>query len=190
MEFYIGDKGIANEGYEEIEFGPGQSIFDCMTKLLQYKNKKVCGDFNGKMLYSDIDTIDSAYLKITGVSYEQFQIDRQKEYQEYDRKEKEHKAAIPELSKEWIERGHAILEPDKWDYWDRCVPVRLGDLYHGMELGCCLDIINILKCGDLEAAKQELSSQGHSGMSHGLVCGMVAAFYDKGQEFIDYIKGR
>ena len=57
-----------------------------------------------------------------------------------------------------------------------------------LELGACLDIIKILNKNDFELAKQTLSDQDHSGMSHSLVCSMIIAFCDEGQKFIDYIK--
>ena len=57
-----------------------------------------------------------------------------------------------------------------------------------MELGCCLEIIKILQNGTLEEAKREIDSQGHSGMSFGLVCAMVKEFSPRGQEFMEYVR--
>lgn len=75
------------------------------------------------------------------------------------------------------------------DTWTKCVPIRLNDLYEGMELGACLDIVTELNNGcDLEAAKKIIYDQGHSGMSYGLACSMVRSFCDRGQEFVDYVK--
>ena len=54
---------------------------------------------------------------------------------------------------------------------DRCVPIRLGDLYEGMELGQCLDIIKTVKDDSIAAGIEVMKNQGHSGMSWGLYDG-------------------
>lgn len=51
--------------YREIEFVAGQSIESAVKELKEQKDL-VCGSFNGEMLYSDIDDVDSAYKKVTG----------------------------------------------------------------------------------------------------------------------------
>jgi hypothetical protein len=69
------------------------------------------------------------------------------------------------------------------------VPIRLDDLYQGMELKCCLDIVIELNNGcTLNEAKAIIESQGHSGMSFGLVCSMVKSFCDRGTEFVSYVR--
>ena len=69
------------------------------------------------------------------------------------------------------------------------MPIRLDDLYQGMELKCCLDIVSELNKGcSLDEAKTIIEGQGHSGMSFGLVCSMVKSFCDRGQEFVSYAR--
>ena len=105
----------------------------------------------------------------------------------YEKEEQKYKEEIPSLSKEWMRKGREILIKDKWEYWDKIVPIRLGDLYHGMELGCCLDIVKILNNnGTFDEAKKELEDQNHSGMSYSLVCVMVKEFCDRGNDFYKY----
>ena len=73
--------------------------------------------------------------------------------------------------------------------WAKCVPIRLDDLYQGMELGATLDIVKELNAGcELQKAKEIIEGQGHSGMSFGLVCSMVKSFCDRGQEFVSYVR--
>lgn len=101
----------------------------------------------------------------------------------------EHENKIPELTKVWKAKGREILTEDKWELWDKIVPVRLGDLYQGIELGCCLEIVNILnKNGTLDEAKEKIENQDHSGMSFKLVCAMVRDFSDRGNEFVEFVK--
>ena len=108
---------------------------------------------------------------------------------ELKRKRAEHEAKIPELTKEWIAKGHKILDEKYWSEWDRCVPIRLNDLYEGMELGACLDIVETLNNNcSFDIAKTVIESQGHSVMSFGLVCAMVKSFCNRGEEFVNYVK--
>lgn len=178
--------------YREIDFGVGTTIENAIKKLAYYKDKNIQakGSFNGQILYSDIDTLDSAYRKITGVSFEDFKEKEKQRHLEYEKHKREHEEKIPELTKYWIEEGKKILIEDKWEYWEKCVPIRLNDFYEGMELKYCLDIIKILKetNNDFQKAKEVIENQGHSGMSFGLVCSMITSFYDKGKEFVEYAR--
>ncbi len=177
--------------YTEIEFGPGESIQSAVYELAKSKEmgKDVCGSFNGVMLYSDVDDIESAYKKITGITKQEFDEARQKEQDEYEEEKRRHKESIPRLTKEWIEKGNKVLDEKYHDLWAECVPIRLGDLYRGMELGNCLDIVLELNNGcALEKAKEIIEEQGHSGMSFGLVCSMVKSFCDRGAEFASFVR--
>lgn len=176
--------------YREIEFGFG-NIESAVKELNSYKEKGelVFGVFNGQKLYSDIDDLDSAYKKITGKTKAECDEAERIRHEEYVESERKHKEAIPELTKEWIEKGNKILDEKYRDLWAECVPIRLDDLYQGFELGACLDIVKELNAGcDLEVAKGIIEKQGHSGMSFGLVCSMVKSFCDRGNEFASFVK--
>lgn len=157
---------------------------------MSYKEKGVlaCGDFNGKTLFSDTVTMDSAYLNITGKTKSEF--DKwEKEYINKIKKEKqEHKENITNLSKMWSAKEREILTEDKWELWDKIVPIRLNDLYRGIELGNCLEVVEVLNNnGTFEDAKKLLEEQSHSGMSFSLVCSMIKNFCSKGDDFVDYV---
>ena len=164
------------------------NLDEAVTTLIRYREKGelACFNFNGHMLYSDIVTLDSAYMEVCGRSKHEFEQERKKEMEEYQRQKEEHKKQIPRLTKEWIEKGHKVLDKKYWNKWDECVPIRLDDLYEGMELGDCLDIVSALNNGvKLEEAKKIISKQSHSGMSYGLVVAMVETFCDRGSEFAE-----
>ncbi|MFW6275310.1 MAG: hypothetical protein ACOC2M_01595 [bacterium] len=176
------------KNYREIEFSAGQSIESAVKELKEHKGL-ICGSFNGQMLYSDIDDMDSVFKKVTGKTKAEFDADEQKRHEEYEREKREHEARIPELTKEWIEKGNAILDKKYHKLWAKIVPVRLKDLYRGFELGACLDIIKELNNGcELEKAKGIIKEQGHSGMSFGLVCSMIKDLCDRGAEFVSYAR--
>jgi hypothetical protein len=175
--------------YKEIEFDFG-SIENAIKLLKTYKDKGefVFGTFNGVKLYSDIDNLDSAYQKITGKNKAEFDLEQKRWHEEHLEKKRIHKERIPELTKEWIEKGNNILDAQYHELWAECVPIRLGDLYEGMELGASLDIISPLNKGcTFEEAKEIIDKQGHSGMSYGLVRSMVMSFCDRGKEFAEYL---
>jgi hypothetical protein len=176
--------------YREINFLAGSTVEDAVKELLDYKEKGllVCGEFNGVTLYSDTVTMDRVYKEITGKTKAEFDESQRKRKEEYNRKEREHIEKIPELTKVWQEKGRKILTKDKWGYWDEIVPIRLGDLYQGMELGNCLEIVEVLNNGgELDKAKELIMNQGHSGMSFGLVSAMVKEFSERGSEFVKYV---
>ena len=60
--------------YREIQLEFGGNIDSAMKLLNEYKakNELVFINFNGHELYSDIDDLDSAYVKVTGKTKEQF----------------------------------------------------------------------------------------------------------------------
>lgn len=175
------------KAYKEIEFGFGN--IESAVKELKNHKELVCGSFNGQMLYSDIDDLDSAYKKITGKTKSEFDAEQKAENDRYKEQQQKHKEAIPELTKQWIEKGKVILDEKYLELWEKCVPIRLGDLYQGMELGNCLEIVEQLNKGEeLEKVKPLIENQGHSGMSFGLVCSMINSFCDRGTEFTSYVR--
>ena len=136
-----------SKNYRKIEFGAGDSIEEAIKDLSTFKERGelVCGEFNGQTLFSDVDDLDSAYLKITGKTKAEFDEAERIRMEEYEAEKRRHEESIPELTKEWIEKGQEVLDIKYLVEWNKCVPIRLGDLYRGMELKCCLDIVKELK---------------------------------------------
>ena len=153
--------------YKEIEFHCGWRLEYCVLELIKHavNGKFVCGKFNGHMLYSDTVSMDSANLEACGDTYFNRIRNDELRRKEIIEKKKKHKEEIPELTKYWIKKGHEILSKDKWTKWDECVPIRLNDLYEGMELGSCLDIIKTINEKSFEDAIEVMRNQGHSGFS-------------------------
>jgi hypothetical protein len=173
--------------YTKIEVLPGCSIEGAMQELSKHKNS-YC-EFNGHKLYSDKDDVNSAYIKVTGKTKKANDASLKKAHDRYVSEEKKHKEQIPDSTKKWTDRGEKVLDKKYIKLWKKCVPIRLSDLYNGMELGCCLDIVKELnKNCDLEKAKKIIEKQGHSGMSFSLVCSMVRSFCNRGKEFVEYVK--
>lgn len=175
------------EKYKKIEFGIGD-IESAVNELKSHK-ELVCGSFNGHMIYSDIDDLDSAYKKITGKNKAEFDEYLRLEREEYEEQKRKHTEAIPRLAKQWIEKGNEVLDEEYRELWAKCVPIRLNDLYQGMELEMCLNIVEKLNNGySLDEAKNIIENQGHSGMSFGLTCSMIESLCKRGAEFVSHAK--
>lgn len=165
----------------------------CVERLLQFKERGelVKYNFNGHWLYSDTVTMDSAFLEVTGKNKADFD-KAQEEYFEKLRVERElAEKAAKENIPNWIEKGHKAFTEDKWEEWDKIVPIRAEDLYHGMELDNTLQIQEILSSEyseeSFEKAKKCMEKQGHSGMSWSLVCAMIKEFCTYGEEFVMWL---
>jgi hypothetical protein len=158
-----------------------------LQKLAKYYGIACYGDFNGKTIYSN-ESLDEAYIKIIGKSKTEHDKVLKKHQQKYEREKQKHEKAIPKLTKTWIKKGKAILASEYHKKWEECVPIRLGDLYRGMELGHTLEIIKIFNdYSDAKIryaeAKKKFDEHGHSGMSGDLVLYMLKAFHPYGEKF-------
>src|SRR5699024_3891712 len=126
----------------------------------------------------------------TGVTKKEYE----KKIEDYNetihKREQEHKNNFFRLVEYYKQQGRKILPKAKWKDWDEIVPIRLSDLYKGMELDSCLNIVKLLnEGGTLDEAREEFYNQGHSGMSGSLVCYMVEEFADgdRGKVFRKYV---
>lgn len=175
----------------EIEFYGGQSI-DCAYQMLQECGEPCFGIFNDKKIYST-DTIDEAYTKVLGTSKFEFEERMRKEQEKHEQEEAEFKAKIPLLTDKYRIRARGIIADEHLEYWDNIVPIRLNDLYHGMELDCWLELISELN--KFENNKEEIfracynlfCKQGHSGMSARLVFSGLKRFHSLGNELVEFI---
>ena len=180
---------------KEVEFTIGMSIdsaVEFMKKWAEDNGEECFGDFNGHTLYST-DTIDDAYRAVMDKTKAEYEKEMQDWRDEYDRKEKEHKEKIPELTEVYREKARGVILEDQYDYWDKVVPIRLGDLYHGMELDCTLDLCNIMRDKSVSYEKRirkaydKFMDQGHSGMSASLVASMLRTFCPDGNDLADAV---
>lgn len=144
-------------------------------------------EFNGQTIYND-ESIDEIYIKVTGKDKEQFKKQQQSILKKIQEEDEKHLKAIPQLTKKWIKKGHKILHEKYWSEWERCVSIRLSDLYKGWELGCCLELIeNLQKQNDFAQVKEIFDKQGHSGLSAHVMKSLLVSFCDQGKDFVEYL---
>jgi hypothetical protein len=132
--------------YKNLDVLVGTTIDSAVQQLLTAKENGILAkvDFNGTELFSDTVTLNNAYLAITGKTKKQSDQEQADWKANYDKEKQDHKNKLPELVVEWNKKGEKVLDPEYLDEWYECVPIRLGDLYRGMELGACLELVKHL----------------------------------------------
>ena len=108
-------------------------------------------------------TEDECYLLVTGKIKAQYEESKRKRKEEYQRREEDYKEQISELCKAYEKDAEGRISEDDMDYFKEILPVRVGDLYHEMEIRCLFEIIDALNSGGLDAAMSKFDEQGHSG---------------------------
>lgn len=170
----------------EIEVLPGSNLESVVYTLLAAKarGESVYCDFNGHKLYSDTVSMDSAYMEVLGQTKADYDKAQEEWRENYKREQKEAEERAKANIPNWIEKGQALIFPERYAEWEKCVIARASDLYHGLELDSALEIMTALENGaTMEEAKQMLDKQGHSGMSASIVRNILFAFSSKGPEF-------
>lgn len=177
----------------KIEFSVGQSLESAYKDLQEFAPSY--GEFNDVTLYS-YDTLDEIFKKVTGKTKKELYDYVKEEERKYQEQLKTHKEKIPELIIYYKDKARGIIPEDRLEFWDRIVPIRLNDLYQGMELQCLLDIITILN--DENKSKEDrfnecydlFYKQGHSGTSGMIVLSGLKQLHPLGYEFVDYCNNR
>lgn len=175
----------------KIELALGSNLDEAIELLLKAKaeGKSVYCDFNGHILYSDDITVDSAYMEVCGKTKAEYDEDRRIWYEKYEKEQAREKEEARKNIPMWIEEGRQYIYPQKMDDWKDCVIARVNDLYHGRDVRCALDVMQILDCDySFEVAKNMIDDQGHSGSSYYMVMNMLATFAKRGPDFYEYME--
>lgn len=177
----------------KIEFSAGQNIESAYRDLQEYAPSY--GEFNDHTIYS-FETLDEIFQKIVGMTKDEYYKYAKEEEEKRQQELKTYKERIPELTTYYKDKARGIIPEDKLEFWDKIVPIRLNDLYRGMELQCLLDIITILN--DENKTKEDrfnncyelFYKQGHSGTSGIIVLSGLKQLHPLGYEFVDYFNNK
>lgn len=180
---------------KKIELYCGTTIDEAFEKLKE--ESKIINDvcftvFNGKEILST-DNIDDAYKKITGNTKQEFDEYVRQWKDNFERKEKLHQEKIPQLTDEYRKRARGLVVEESLEFWDKIVPIRLGDLYHGMELeetlkACeCMRDESLTYDDRLRKAYDMFMAAGHSGMSASLTASMYRKFVPNGDDLAEAV---
>lgn len=202
LPFYIN----AERGYEDENENVLESFGNYITKFdlragthiehvfndLQKRNELCFTDHNDRICVSTMSEnkifqILSGYDKDT---YYQIENAARAERLETQQKlEEERKKNIPFLIEKYTERAKKIVEMQFLEKFIEIIPVRVNDLYNGMEIGASLEIIKSLNEGMyFNEVKTIMENQNHSGASWGLVMRILIAFCKRGRLFYAFCK--
>ena len=159
---------------------------DVVKFLVKEKGNNIACKFNGHILYSEFDTPDTCFLKVTGMTVEERRIASEKWMKEFnERREKEYREAIASIP-EWEKRGEALIYPQRKEEWRRCVEGRAKDLYHGKDLVNAMEVMEALEQGaTVEEATKIAYDANHSGASWAMMMRIVTKFSKRGPEFFE-----
>ena len=177
--------------YKEIQLPPLRYLNQAI-EYIRTVNPNIVGTnlvyamFNGHPIYSDNLDVDEIYSRVCANGNKQKEVEL-----DYEKAEKEFQKKISTLTKKYNALAKGVIADDKLDQWYAIVPIRLRDIYHGMELDATLEIIKELnKATDsnnhFAEAKSIFNGQDHSGLSYNLVCAMLNMFAPNGVEFVKY----
>ena len=180
--------------YKEIQLPPLRYLNQAI-EYIRTVNPNIVGTnlvyamFNGHPIYSDNLDVDEIYSRVCANGNKQKEVEL-----DYEKAEKEFQKKISTLTKKYNALAKGVIADDKLDQWYAIVPIRLRDIYHGMELDATLEIIKELnKATDsnnhFAEAKSIFNGQDHSGLSYGLICAMLNMFAPNGVEFVKYCNG-
>ncbi len=127
--------------FRRVFFGSGdiEDAVNFLDKCLKQGTRAFI-EFNGVELYGGIDTVDTAYIRVTGKTREQMKAAQAKQRKTYQEEYEAHQSQIPMLKMEWAKKGREVLKPMYHEAWQKAVTICLGDIYMGTELEPALQI--------------------------------------------------
>ena len=141
-------------------------------------------EFRKKTLYSMLDDEDSCFIKVFGKTKAEHEEELAKELAEEDLRDQKRKAEVQAKVPQWKERGHKLVYPEQEKEWDRCVDIRVSDLYNANELEYALQVMEALDAGkSVEEAIEIAEKYDYSGASWGVMKSVVTNFSKRGPEF-------
>ena len=173
----------------------GGTIDSCLRNLREMAAAEKSGEvlkavFNDTYLLST-DSDDDAYLRITGKTKAEFDKQISKIREEWKAARKAHEARIPELTEHYRKAARGVIIESELEHWNEVVPIRLSDIYRGMELNQVLDCSRVMQDDTLSReerlrkAYKIFDDAGHSGMSAWLTMAMLRRFCPDGNELAD-----
>lgn len=144
---------------------------------LQENDIVVYMSFNCEELTTDM-TLDECYVAVTGLTQKEQEEKARKAREEWKQAEAAHKASIPSKIEAFKEKAKPYIKEEDWDKLCEILPIRFGDIYHGMEMEAMLDIIKLYhETNDMDKCAELFYNQGHSGMGANLVRALVIRFH-------------
>ena len=171
----------------EIKLHAGDTVDTAVEKLLEAKKQgiKAYCNFNGKMLYSDTVTLDSAYLDICGRTKEEMDKIQKQFIEDSKRLMELEKEKAKMLIDDKLERGQKLIYPFRYEAWKQLVLDDAEGMYTGYITEQALEIMEAIEAGKNKDELVEMfEEQGHSGHSASLVMSIVTVYSKNGTKFL------
>ena len=175
--------------YEYYSVPIGSSVEYALLALIKESlatNKLLYTNFNIYELYSDEDSLDSAYQKCVGISWLECKTKQEKAETKRQEELKDFFNSISRIKEDYLSNGHNILDKKYWDLYEKILDESLYGMYRGWDLTQALEIIEMLNNNcSIKDAIIKFDKQGHSGFSHGLVRAEIQDLCDRGAVFFE-----
>ena len=171
----------------EKEIQCGKNIDETVNLLVdcEVKGYHAFCDFNGHILHSDGITVDKAYQEITGMTKQEFVRERLQMIEDHQKLMEEKDVIAKQRIPEWLERGKAVIYPERYEDWEKYVN-KYATGYMGMMIDNVLEIMEASEKGaNMEELAEIKKKQGHSGWSQGVLQDSVFFFCKKGPEYVE-----
>lgn len=185
---YNGGKG-GQDMEREIKIMVGENLESVVYTLLAAKarGEHVYCYFNGHKLHSDTVSMDSAYMEVVGCTKAEHEQQMKNWREEYEKKKKMASQKAKDNIPSWIERGQALIFPERYEDWKRLVQYSVIDSYrgyYGKDIDYALEIMEALDKGvSMEEAIEILNGQDNSEVPKSTIRSIIFSFSSKGPEF-------
>jgi len=175
--------------YEYYSVPIGCSVEDALLALIKESLRTktlLYTRFNIYEIYSDEDSLDSAYQKCVGISWLEFKTKQEKAEMKRQEELKNFLNSVSKIKEDYLSNGHDVLDKKYWDLYEKLLDKSLYGMYHGWDLTQALEIIKMLNDNcPIKDAVAKFDNQGHSGFSHGLVRAEIQDLCDRGAVFFE-----
>lgn len=148
-----------------------ESAVDELERLKE-KNENAVIIFNGHRLYSMFDTPDTCFLKVCGMTMEEF----------YNAEKQENL----DFLERYASRFEHLIYKERIKEWHDCAKARANGMYNGKDFISAVKVIEALEQGaTIEEATKIAERENLPGRSKAMMMRIVARFSKRGPEFFE-----
>ncbi len=172
--------GVKLSQAQEIDSG---GTIENVINRFRSLGKGYCANFSGHLLFSEFDTLETAYMKVCGKTKEEHDRKIEEEYKKYEQERTQKIAEAKAKISEYVEGGKRLIYPEKMSQWIECVVSESKGLYCGESLVPVVEVMTALEDGAINDAQVILNEFGGPMIYHGNVLFMITEFSKQGPEF-------
>lgn len=170
----------------KIEIPAWEKLENVVNALLIAKaqGEHIYCDFNGHELHSDDISMDSAYMKVMGCTKAEYDHGMKKMREDFEKQLEIARQKAQENIPNCIARGRALIFPERYDEWEKCVNSIDTSLWSYLELNSALEIMEALENGvSIEEAATMFKAQENSAIFALFIRNVIFTFSNRGPEF-------